>query len=105
MSQHDQAIDELLASFSLPENLELVDQATLERAQQFLALLASGLFGQGEIDPELMTWAERMSDARPSTVQLNLEDRLKAAERRFLTLVEQIPAVTFMAVLGEGEND
>ncbi|MGH7279597.1 MAG: PAS domain-containing protein, partial [Candidatus Rokuibacteriota bacterium] len=33
------------------------------------------------------------------------EDRLRAAEVRYRTLVEQIPAVTFMAVLGEGENE
>src|SRR5204862_5193056 len=32
-------------------------------------------------------------------------DRLRAAELRYRTLVEQIPAVTFMAVLGEGENE
>ncbi len=31
--------------------------------------------------------------------------RLAAAQARFRTLVEQIPAVTFMAVLGEGKND
>jgi PAS domain S-box-containing protein len=33
------------------------------------------------------------------------EARIRAAELRYRTLVEQIPAVTFMAVLGEGENE
>src|SRR5204863_492742 len=33
------------------------------------------------------------------------EARVRAAELRYRTLVEQIPAVTFMAVLGEGENE
>ena len=35
----------------------------------------------------------------------DIEERLRAAELRFRTLVEQIPAVTFMAVLGEGKNE
>jgi PAS domain S-box-containing protein len=33
------------------------------------------------------------------------EAKLRAAESRYRTLVEQIPAVTFMAVLGEGTNE
>src|SRR5204863_6291408 len=33
------------------------------------------------------------------------EARVGAAELRYRTLIEQIPAVTFMAVLGEGENE
>jgi PAS domain S-box-containing protein len=74
--------------------------ATLDR-------LARALFPTGDADRARLTWrdtgdggAAPALDARAST-----EARLRAAEARFRTLVEQIPAVTFMAVLGEGAND
>jgi PAS domain S-box-containing protein len=96
------------ASYVFPEPDGVADEKTLALAHQFLEHLAHGMFPDGQIDPELMTWAERFgengSGAR-SSPQLSIEERLKAAEARFVTLVEQIPAVTFMAVLGEGEND
>jgi PAS domain S-box-containing protein len=94
--------------FVFPEPPEIADENTLKLASAFLEQLARGMFPDGQIDPALMTWAERFGDSTPganSSPQLSIEERLKAAEARFVTLVEQIPAVTFMAVLGEGEND
>lgn len=94
------------ASYVFPEPTGIADDKTIALAHQFLEHLAHGMFPDGEIDPELMTWAERFGDTSSSaSPQLTIEERLKAAEARFVTLVEQIPAVTFMAVLGEGEND
>ncbi len=95
------------ASFIFPEPTEIADEATLRLANDFLEHLAHGMFPDGDLSPELMTWAERFGEnaSAGSTAQLSIEERLKAAEARFVTLVEQIPAVTFMAVLGEGEND
>jgi PAS domain S-box-containing protein len=94
------------AGYVFPEPDGVADEKTIALANQFLEHLAHGMFPDGEIDPELMTWAERFGEANTnSSPQLTIEERLKAAEARFVTLVEQIPAVTFMAVLGEGEND
>jgi PAS domain S-box-containing protein len=54
-----------------------------------------------------VTWAEDAADAGATAGDpgADAEARLRAAEARFRTLVEQIPAVTFMAVLGEGKNE
>jgi PAS domain S-box-containing protein len=96
------------AAYVFPEPEGIADAKTLALANQFLEHLAAGMFPDGQIDPELMTWAERLGEASfgsTASPQLSIEERLKAAEARFVTLVEQIPAVTFMAVLGEGEND
>ena len=98
---HDAAIDD----FKLPENLDDLDAGTLERARAFLAALAEGVFPDGVADPGLLTWADRVLEPQRGNPAGSIEERLKAAETRFLTLVEQIPAVTFMAVLGDGEND
>jgi PAS domain S-box-containing protein len=90
----------------IPETFEIIDEATLARANEVLDWLATGVFPDGDFSPELLTWSERLlSQDSAASPQLSIEERLKAAEARFLTLVEQIPAVTFMAVLGEGEND
>jgi len=91
--------------FTLPENLEGLDAATLKRAHAFLAALAEGTFPDGFADSGMLTWADRLFEPQTGAHPASIEERLKAAESRFLTLVEQIPAVTFMAVLGEGEND
>lgn len=96
------------AGYVFPEPTGIADEKTLALANDFLEHLAHGMFPDGEIDPQLMTWAERFGEqsfGSTSSPQLSIEERLKAAEARFVTLVEQIPAVTFMAVLGEGEND
>ncbi|HLK39955.1 MAG TPA: PAS domain-containing protein, partial [Polyangiaceae bacterium] len=77
--------------------------ATPEAAEALLTAMASGLFPAGPSTGQL-TWREplRSSEAALGTTP---EDRLRATELRFKTLVEQIPAVTFMAVLGEGQNE
>src|SRR5690349_9275980 len=96
------------AAYVFPEPSGIADEKTIALANAFLEHLAHGMFPDGQIDPELMTWAERFGEnafGAQSSPQLSIEERLKAAEARFVTLVEQIPAVTFMAVLGEGEND
>jgi PAS domain S-box-containing protein len=70
-------------------------------AQAFLGQLASALFPEGPPNLGQLSWPEKPA-LPPAT---GAEDRLRAAEVRYRTLVEQIPAVTFMAVLGEGENE
>jgi PAS domain S-box-containing protein len=74
-----------------------------EEAEAMLVAMASGLFPTGFPAIEHLTWRERAHDA-PRGAQ-TAEERLVEAEARFRTLVEQIPAVTFMAVLGEGQNE
>lgn len=86
---------------------EILDAETLKRAEELLATLSRSLYPSGDVPLELMTWAETAFSGQGQTViePRSIEERLKAAEARFVTLVEQIPAVTFMAVLGEGENE
>jgi PAS domain S-box-containing protein len=78
-------------------------------AEAVLAQLAAAVFPPGGGRLEHMTWgAADGSEAPPvaaASQRANSEARLRAAELRYRTLVEQIPAVTFMAVLGEGENE
>lgn len=72
------------------------------QAQELLLGLTRALFP----DPEELgerarvTWPEGQV-----SVDQSAEARARAAEARFKTLVEQIPAVTFMAALGEGQNE
>ncbi len=73
-------------------------------AESFLQSMATAMFPGGRSAVDGMTWPDA---AKPSTAEQakDAETRLRAAELRFRTLVEQIPAVTFMAVLGEGKNE
>lgn len=85
-----------------------IDAAIAGPEDAFGALteLASGLFPEGLPDVFHMTWEDETARVRTALdPQADAEARLKAAEARFRTLVEQIPAVTFMAVLGEGKNE
>ncbi|HVU02478.1 MAG TPA: SpoIIE family protein phosphatase [Polyangiaceae bacterium] len=86
---------------------EIENEQMLAQAEELLAHLSHALFpSTGDVPIELMTWADGFLSGRASEESpRSIEDRLKAAEARFVTLVEQIPAVTFMAVLGEGENE
>src|SRR5688572_15804661 len=82
--------------------------STASDAQDFLLRLASALFPDGPPDRARVTWADRPIGAEAAVDRdspARAEARLRAAEVRYRTLVEQIPAVTFMAVLGEGENE
>jgi PAS domain S-box-containing protein len=67
-------------------------------AEKLLGQLASALFPTGEHRLEQLTWERPAGPGETAA-------RLRAAEERYRTLVEQIPAVTFMAVLGEGKNE
>ena len=77
-------------------------------AEAILAGLASALFPAGAGNLDQVTWPDAAKQQPVQTVQTPVEvaeTRRRAAELRYRTLVEQIPAVTFMAVLGEGENE
>ena len=76
-------------------------------AQEVLLRLASALFPGGPPDLGRVTWPDGKVDVPPvdRDSPARAEARLRAAEVRYRTLVEQIPAVTFMAVLGEGDNE
>jgi PAS domain S-box-containing protein len=82
----------------------LQSMTTPEEAEALLAAMASGLFPMGFPGMDQLTWLDptRMGEGAPGQ---SAEQRLLSAEARFRTLVEQIPAVTFMAVLGEGKNE
>jgi PAS domain S-box-containing protein len=72
-------------------------------AEAVLLSLASALFPAGPPGRDRLTWSDR--EAAADHADDSAEAKLKAMEARFRTLVEQIPAVTFMAVLGEGLNE
>jgi PAS domain S-box-containing protein len=83
--------------------------ATLEEmapqdAEGVLRHLASALFPAGAGELSQLTWPD-VRDANRSHRSADREAKLHAAELRYRTLVEQIPAVTFMAALGEGDNE
>ena len=86
---------------------DLAAIAALADAEEFLTEIAKAMFPDGMPELKHLTW----SDPRDVVDDTELdpvaaaEARLRHAETRFRTLVEQIPAVTFMAVLGEGTNE
>jgi PAS domain S-box-containing protein len=86
-----------------------IDAAIVDpgEAMQMLAELATGLFPEGLPDLEKVTWADDnvQREGFAKDPRADAEERLRHAEARFRTLVEQIPAVTFMAVLGQGKNE
>ncbi len=87
--------------------LEEMTPEQLEKAMEFLQGMSQALFPGGPPARDQLTWADRQEVAQlTADGQIrSTEERLRAAEARFSTLVEQIPAVTFMAVLGEGDNE
>jgi PAS domain S-box-containing protein len=87
----------------LNAQLEHMAKAGAE-AEGFLSSLATALFPGGVPGIDGVTWPDKPARdelAKPQTA----EERLRSAEVRFRTLVEQIPAVTFLAVLGDGKNE
>jgi PAS domain S-box-containing protein len=83
-------------------------QVSQTEAEELLAQMASALFplfpSEGAALDQL-TWEDRPGNGAGAAPPDDAEARLRAAEQRFRTLVEQIPAVTFMAVLGQGRNE
>ena len=82
-------------------------QAAAEQreAEALLAQMASALFPMfptQDVRIDQLTWDGVAADAAAAE---DAASRARAAEQKYRTLVEQIPAVTFMAVLGEGVNE
>jgi PAS domain S-box-containing protein len=95
-----------------PEELaaRLASLAAPPDALSTLESLAAAVFPKGLGSLAQLSWEvtttppfpREMGEAQP---RLTDEARLRLVELRYRTLVEQIPAVTFMAVLGEGQNE
>ncbi len=85
----------------VPEPTEVLP--TLEEAEATLLNMAKGLFPFAAEGPVPVTWTDL--PAGRGAERMTPEDRAHALEARFRTLVEQIPAVTFMAALGDGQNE
>jgi PAS domain S-box-containing protein len=77
---------------------------TAAGAELVLRHLASAIFPEGEHHLEQLFWPEGREEGGAEDAE-SAEARLHVVEQRMRTLVEQIPAVTFMAVLGKGKNE
>lgn len=95
-----------LSAMAQPEDGAVAEAAAL------LERLATAIFPGGPGDRRSVTWPDRPETGgeqgplgHSMSEHDRTEERLRAAEARYRTLVEQIPAVTFMAVLGEGKNE
>jgi PAS domain S-box-containing protein len=106
--------DDIRADMAAPEpddGTEAELRATLEAmapgdAEGILAQLAGALFPGGVADVAQLTWSDReAASGFPAARPQDPDAKLRTAELRYRTLIEQIPAVTFMAVLGEGNNE
>ncbi len=90
------------------EGIHGLETLTLANAESTLLKLASALFPMGLGELAQLTWGPD-GGHDPTRAAANGraagEPRLRAADLRYRTLVEQIPAVTFLAVLGEGDNE
>jgi PAS domain-containing protein len=84
-----------------------LDPETLAQAEEIIVGLGRALFPTGTPAKEQLTWPDRPEvEALTDDGSIrSMAERLARAEARFAVLIEQIPAVTFMAVLGEGENE
>ncbi len=86
--------------------LATLDNLGQIEAESLLARLASALFAEGFGDSAQVTWPDRdLSRSVTAPSGPGPDAKLRTAELRYRTLIEQIPAVTFMAVLGEGDNE
>lgn len=89
------------------ELLAALEAMAPQDAEGLLSELASALFPTGAADVRQLTWPDSIPQPANRVVawRSEREAKLRTAELRYRTLIEQIPAVTFMAVLGEGENE
>ena len=89
------------------ELLAALEAMAPQDAEGLLSELASALFPTGAGDLRQLTWPEAAPQPANKVLawRSEREAKLRTAELRYRTLIEQIPAVTFMAVLGEGENE
>jgi PAS domain S-box-containing protein len=93
--------------------LARMESLASDSAESTLAGLAAAIFPTGVGDLRQLTWegdgaggvVPPVALERHESPDQRTSDKLRAAELRYRTLVEQIPAVTFMAVLGEGQNE
>jgi PAS domain S-box-containing protein len=97
---------------SYEDLLAQLESLGVDDAQSILTNLASAIFPSGFGEARQITWNE--GDGAPpraaagaTAIEARTHDEasLRAAELRYRTLVEQIPAVTFLASLGEGQNE
>jgi PAS domain S-box-containing protein len=96
-----------------PEQLVAqLEELGREELQSVLGNLAAALFpAAGGTLPQL-TWpnaevdpAGAITDPPPIDEAAAADAKMRAAELRYRTLVEQIPAITFVAMLGDGKNE
>src|SRR5688572_14616173 len=98
---------------SYEEMLAKMEALATDSAESTLADLAAAIFPTGFGTLRQVSWegdevgrvTPPLALAPDGKAEQRTSDKLRAAELRYRTLVEQIPAVTFMAVLGEGENE
>src|ERR671927_391178 len=89
---------------SYQQLLASLESLVPQQAESLLADLASALFPSGAGTIDQLSWEGKRARAAPSrngvgegAEAANADGRLRAAELRYRTLVEQIPAVTFIA--------
>ncbi len=98
-------------SDSYSDLLARLESLAPDGAESILASLAAALFPSGSGSINQISWESDRQRSQPATAtpqetaEQRTLDKLRGAELRYRTLLEQIPAVTFMAVLGEGENE
>ncbi len=73
-------------------------------AEGFLMAMGAALFPDGPPSLSQATWTD-VTQRPVAAPAESAEARLQKAEARFKALVEQIPALVFFAVLGEGTNE
>jgi PAS domain S-box-containing protein len=92
-----------------PDRPSFPARLDLPAAEDALGALAAALFSPNGGSFEQLTWEDAAGrKAGPHETgdgRERVEARLRASELRYRTLIEQIPAVTFMAALGDGDNE
>jgi PAS domain S-box-containing protein len=99
--------DSLAPSPIIFDGADLADALSVSQAESVLRLLAGN--GTGIEGPAGLLAVPITSGTRPfaheEVLNARREEKVRRAESRYQTLVEQLPAVTFMAALQEGDNE